>query len=231
MGLGGWCEGMWRISPRAHDFPFHERTYLYGRCVLLGSGRDGSKSMGTAKMTKRKKTSGVLPGKYGLTLEEWRAIQERHGSKPFTAFRSQKRMALLREIEWSLTFAEWWSVWTKSSLWEERGRGKANYVMARPGDVGPYSLENVVISRAATNNSDGGIKSGLLRIARVRVSDEALLAALEACSGRACHALLSVGLSPTGDNIGRLRKLGYVPIDSRILGAEAVHSRRNRRQL
>lgn len=64
---------------------------------------------------------------------------------PKKAYSNQLSMARKRGIEWLLTFDEWWEIWAQSGKWEQRGRHKGGYVMARYGDVGPYSRENVRI--------------------------------------------------------------------------------------
>lgn len=44
---------------------------------------------------------------------------------------------------WLFTFKSWWEMWQASGKWGERGRGK--YAMARYGNVGPFSPDNVEI--------------------------------------------------------------------------------------
>lgn len=67
-------------------------------------------------------------------------------------FKQQKSRAVTRRIGWELTFAEWWSIWRASGKWDVRGRRAADSaVMARRGDVGPYSASNVYITTLANN--------------------------------------------------------------------------------
>lgn len=63
------------------------------------------------------------------------------------AYQRQKDTAKQRGIEWRFTFASWWRMWEESGKWEMRGRtkGMGGWEMSRPGDVGPYSPDNVVI--------------------------------------------------------------------------------------
>lgn len=77
-------------------------------------------------------------------------------SKGCAAFRytHQRKTAQNRGIEWKITFPEWFRIWKESGHWEERGRGRNGYVMARYGDSGPYSPENVEIITANQNASD-----------------------------------------------------------------------------
>lgn len=61
------------------------------------------------------------------------------------AFASQKCHAKLRNIDFALSFEEWWDIWNKSNKWDMRGRKKGQYCMCRNGDAGPYSKLNVQI--------------------------------------------------------------------------------------
>lgn len=56
----------------------------------------------------------------------------------------QRNKAQHRGIEWNLTFDEWFLWWLESGHYHERGRLKGQYVMARFGDAGPYSLDNIM---------------------------------------------------------------------------------------
>ena len=59
-----------------------------------------------------------------------------------------------RNIEWLFTFDTWWKMWDESGKWEHRGRKANQYCMARKGDIGPYSPDNVDIVLCFKNNSD-----------------------------------------------------------------------------
>jgi Zn-finger nucleic acid-binding protein len=63
----------------------------------------------------------------------------------------QKRNARGRGIEFSISFDDWWRIWQDSGHWDDRGRLSKQYVMARKGDVGPYSKDNVKIVTHADN--------------------------------------------------------------------------------
>lgn len=67
------------------------------------------------------------------------------------AYRDHKRHAKLRGIEFLLSYREWLCIWEQSGHLSERGRGRGKYVMARYGDVGPYSKDNVRIVTNAAN--------------------------------------------------------------------------------
>lgn len=69
-------------------------------------------------------------------------------------YREQKYNARGRGIEWSLTYEEWLKIWTDSGKLHLRGRKGGGYVMARFGDVGPYSVENVSIVPFEQNSSE-----------------------------------------------------------------------------
>src|SRR5437660_337438 len=62
-------------------------------------------------------------------------------------------MAVKRDIPF-LTLEEWWKIWCDSGRWAERGCRRGQYVMSRPGDVGPYAAWNVRICTAAENAAD-----------------------------------------------------------------------------
>jgi len=57
-------------------------------------------------------------------------------------------------IEWELTYIKWYTIWVKSGHWHERGRKRGQYVMARYGDKGPYSEDNVKIITTSENLSE-----------------------------------------------------------------------------
>lgn len=80
-------------------------------------------------------------------------IKQVHGRKPFVAYIQQRRNARSRAIPWEILFSEWWNLWQESGRWDDRGRG-FRYVMARYGDSGPYSVENVYICTGAQNTTD-----------------------------------------------------------------------------
>lgn len=61
------------------------------------------------------------------------------------AYRSHRGNARRRGIEWKFNRETWLSTWQQSGMLGRRGRGKDRYCMSRPGDVGPYSPENVRI--------------------------------------------------------------------------------------
>lgn len=70
---------------------------------------------------------------------------------PRFKFAHQRGAAKQRGIEWLLTFEEWMGIWDASGKFHLRGKQAHQYVMARRGDVGPYSADNVFICSASQN--------------------------------------------------------------------------------
>jgi hypothetical protein len=75
-------------------------------------------------------------------------------SKQYQAFRSHRNNARHRGIPFLFTFEQWLEWWMKDSRWEKRGRRGGDLVMARNGDVGPYSPDNVYCTTSAGNMAD-----------------------------------------------------------------------------
>lgn len=76
---------------------------------------------------------------------------------PCEKYEKQKRNAKLRGISFPMTFEQWWKIWQDSGHWEQRGRIRGCYVMARFGDNGAYSTNNVKIIKHETNAFEGQI--------------------------------------------------------------------------
>ena len=79
------------------------------------------------------------------------------GSPLLIAYKQQRNAAKTRDIPFLLTFEQWLKIWTDSGHLHERGRLSHQYVMARKGDAGPYSMKNVYIITARQNGHDGHI--------------------------------------------------------------------------
>ena len=62
-----------------------------------------------------------------------------------SAYFYHKSNSATRNIQFLLTYDEWLQIWKDSGHLHERGCHKDQYVMARFGDMGPYSVENVKI--------------------------------------------------------------------------------------
>lgn len=66
-------------------------------------------------------------------------------------FLTQKAVAKYRGIQFKMSFIEWLAIWDSSGHLHQRGRKKGQYVMARYGDQGPYSFNNVEIITTTQN--------------------------------------------------------------------------------
>lgn len=91
-----------------------------------------------------------------------------HSKEVRARYNVHARKAKSRRIPFLLTIDEWWSIWEASGRWEQRGRKRGQYVMARPGDKGPYEIGNVVIipqgdNHREFNHSRRGVKLGKKR--------------------------------------------------------------------
>ena len=62
---------------------------------------------------------------------------------PKQAYYDHRARAKKRNIEFDMTFEEWWSLW--KPFWHLRGRKPNEYCMARLGDLGSYRFDNVKI--------------------------------------------------------------------------------------
>jgi hypothetical protein len=63
---------------------------------------------------------------------------------------NQRRSAARRGVAWEISLPEWWGIWRSSGKYRLRGVG-SGYVMARWGDSGSYSVDNVRICTASEN--------------------------------------------------------------------------------
>ena len=70
---------------------------------------------------------------------------------PRGRYHRHKFNAKKRGVEFLLTFEEWWDIWQASGKWEQRGKGRGQYVMARSGDQGAYERGNVRICPVREN--------------------------------------------------------------------------------
>jgi hypothetical protein len=95
--------------------------------------------------------------KFLVLGREVRASGRSDSCVPLVAYHRQKGMAHRRNIEWLFTFASWWNFWQASGKWELRGKTLGHYVMARRGDVGPYSPENCRIVTCSENGRERAI--------------------------------------------------------------------------
>jgi len=130
----------------------------YGITRLDGGQRHRWPLRLAAAMDKRAARHERCMAKWGISLAEHKAITAKYGKthesrSPFCKFIQQRKNARQRNIEWRITFREWWTIWQDSGRWEQRGRGQG-YCMARKLDQGPYAPENVYICTIGENFSD-----------------------------------------------------------------------------
>jgi hypothetical protein len=69
-------------------------------------------------------------------------------------YNEHKRSAKQRGIPFLLTYDEWLAIWQASGHFDERGKRRGNYCMARFGDAGPYSVDNVRIITMVENAAE-----------------------------------------------------------------------------
>ncbi len=70
-------------------------------------------------------------------------------------FRLHWASAIMRGVEFKLTFHQWLKIWKDSGHFKERGIKSGCYVMGRKNDSGPYEVGNVYITLSAQNVKDG----------------------------------------------------------------------------
>lgn len=110
------------------------------------------------KQTSIERQERTCLAKWGLSLEQYREHVATFGNtstprSPMDRYKCQRANAGKRGIAWQITFSEWWRVWCESGRWNECGPG-SGYCMARHGDDGPYSVDNVYICTIGQNFSD-----------------------------------------------------------------------------
>ncbi len=76
-------------------------------------------------------------------------------ARPEVQYKQQQTHAKQREIEFNLTFDQWYSIWVESGHYEDRGKRIGQYCMSRCGDKGAYEVGNVFIQLHSKNVSDG----------------------------------------------------------------------------
>ncbi len=71
-----------------------------------------------------------------------------------------------RIIQFKLTFQQWMDIWWMSGHWFDRGRGKGQFCMTRPHDLGHYEVGNVIIRTCNENHVERN--TGVGRASRTR---------------------------------------------------------------
>ena len=72
-----------------------------------------------------------------------------YNQSPKGRFAKHKANTKRRDVEFLLTFAEWWAIWEPH--WEQRGNLGHELCMCRTDDTGPYEVGNVRIDTNANN--------------------------------------------------------------------------------
>ena len=78
-----------------------------------------------------------------------------HCYKKQKASAAKRTDVLGNQIQFNLTFEEWFDIWHTSGHYLERGRLKGQYVMSRLHDVGNYEIGNVEIKVVGDNIREG----------------------------------------------------------------------------
>lgn len=120
---------------------------------------EGGRSVSTERKREQaaKKRDDACMRKYGCTHEQYQILMgiqrnaESRDRGPIGAYARQKNSAAQRGIPFTLTLWQWWTIWQESGHWEQRGRGRGMYCMARIGDSGAYEVGNV---RIVTNEEN-----------------------------------------------------------------------------
>lgn len=126
---------------------------------------------------------------YEANREKMNAISREEKSTPWGKFRTQKSQAKRRGIEWNFTFEQWIEWWGED--FDRRGRGPNDLVMARFGDTGPYSPENVRKATVAENHSEANL-------GRIPSEETRTKMSVAASSWRAARRAKSNAFSPGG---------------------------------
>ena len=185
-----------------------------------GVGADDGGSHVVARLkgeSKQRKRDALCLAKWGLTFAEMKPLRANNATR---AYASQRAHSRNRGIEFTLSLADWWAVWSASGRWEQRGRGKGSYCMSRINDAGGYTVGNVCIklctenSREATKQWIGKTKehrgvhnlypgSSRPYVVKVRKKQIGRFASIEEAVAARLKYLAEVGLSKTTLGGGR----------------------------
>lgn len=86
---------------------------------------------------------------------------------PESAFAGAKQRAKDRDIEWHLTFSQWWHLWR--DRWSDKPR--ISLVLARYADWGPYELGNCRVITRAENTAEGRHVTKIVTLIAAQVID------------------------------------------------------------
>jgi len=73
------------------------------------------------------------------------------------AFIDQRGKAIIRGIDWNLTYEQWLTIWRNKI--HKRGKGIGKYNMCRKNDTGAYEIDNVFIALHEDNANHGNHKN------------------------------------------------------------------------
>lgn len=87
------------------------------------------------------------------------AYEKRRLANPmWEAFQEHRHNAKFRDIDFLFTYEEWRDWWLTDDRWSRRGCKRDQLVMARFGDEGPYSLDNVYCATVVQNLAEAKAK-------------------------------------------------------------------------
>ena len=112
---------------------------------------------------------------------------------PINKYETHKANAKQRGIAWEFDFDGWMAVWDKSGKFDKRGKRVGQYVMARFGDVGPYSVDNVKIILCSENLREA-IHLGRCRKPLSQDRVDGLISAMKLCVLETIHRCSSAGV-------------------------------------
>lgn len=107
---------------------------------------------------------------------------------PSKRYDNHKQRARRLGIGFNLTFEEWWSIWSESGKYSRCGTRRADYHMARFGDIGNYEVGNVRIITCAENCAEQikkGARNGYAKLTEIQVRELRAKAAELGCVTRA----------------------------------------------
>lgn len=105
-------------------------------------------------------------------------------------YKAHKASAKQRGIEFDMSFVRWLTIWHESGYLLLRGRGAGRYVMARYGDQGGYTADNVDIVPSEVNLQQEQAVRRRIRAKRENVAQ-----------GRDSYAHLRRGKHPKGRRV------------------------------
>lgn len=66
-------------------------------------------------------------------------------------YKEHKHNAKKRNVEFLITFQEWYDWWSATGKWDQRGQGSDKYCMCRVNDKGPYAIGNIFCDTYGNN--------------------------------------------------------------------------------